>query len=130
MGCIFIMNHLRYAILPLLLISMLLMSSCSIIGRLVGDIDYLPEGEYVGSYESPDGRYTINIFLFNGGATVDYCIRGELIENTDEADVKKNIYWNYHEETAKVEWESDTVVVINGHRLDVSEKETYDWRHN
>ena len=38
----------------------------------------LPDGDFIKAYDSPDQKYTINIYLCNGGATVDFAIRGEL----------------------------------------------------
>ena len=40
---------------------------------------------------------------------------------------KKNIYWNYREETATVQWLDDHTVLINKHKLNV-ETDTYDFR--
>ena len=46
-----------------------------------GKMSNLPQGEFVNSYESPDSNFTINIYLCNGGATTDFAIRGELVDN-------------------------------------------------
>ena len=40
---------------------------------------------------------------------------------------KKNIYWNYREETATVKWLDDHTLMINKHKLNV-ETDTYDFR--
>ncbi len=42
---------------------------------------------------------------------------------------KKNIYWNYREETATVKWLDDHTLMINKHKLNV-ETDTYDFREN
>ena len=85
----------------------------------------LPQGEKLASYSSPSEQYTVVIYLCNGGATVDYSIRGELIDHS--TDIKKNIYWSYHESEAKVEWIDETTVMINNKRLNI-ETDIYDWR--
>ena len=75
------------------------------------------------TYVSPDGTYMVNMYLCNGGATVDFAVRGELVEGEKE----KNIYWEYHKYNAKVEWKDEYTVCINGRILDVR-YDTYDWR--
>ncbi len=79
------------------------------------------------SYPSPASDLAINIYLCNGGATVDYSIRGELVIRQDGNESRKNIYWGYHEEEASVEWLDETTVVINGRTLNVLE-DVYDFR--
>ncbi|WP_432432661.1 DUF5412 family protein [Clostridium swellfunianum] len=41
----------------------------------------------------------------------------------------KNIYWNYHENTANIKWVDDNTVIINSHKLDVL-KDTFDFRRS
>ena len=89
----------------------------------------LPRGEIQKSCASPTGEYTVNLYLCNGGATVDYAIRGEVVYN--KAFIlkrKKDIYWNYHEQTADCIWITDHVVIIYGTELDVR-YDSYDWRY-
>ena len=88
-------------------------------------MENLPEGEFLCSSESPDGTYEIKIYRCNGGATVDYSIRGELIEK--DKFKSKNIYWSYRESDAKVEWVNDYTVIINGKMLNV-QYDKYDFR--
>ena len=90
-----------------------------------GKMSNLPQGEFVNSYESPDSNFTINIYLCNGGATTDFAIRGELVDNHNTT--KKNIYWGYHEEEADVNWIDENTVIINGRTLNVL-KDVYDFR--
>ena len=90
------------------------------------DMERLPTGEYLTEATSPDGTYTLKAYLANGGATTAYSIRGELIFNTKDKK-KKNIYWNYREETAEIEWTDNDRVVINGHTLHVP-KDKFDFR--
>nr|WP_281365867.1 DUF5412 family protein [Paenibacillus frigoriresistens] len=42
----------------------------------------LPKGDFVQSFPSPNNKYTVKIYLVNGGATVDYAIRGEITPTT------------------------------------------------
>lgn len=89
----------------------------------------LPRGEIQKSCASPTGEYTVNLYLCNGGATVDYAIRGEVVYNKGFILTRKrDIYWNYHEETADCTWITDHVVAINETVLDVR-YDSYDWRY-
>ncbi|HDR7794974.1 TPA: DUF5412 domain-containing protein [Bacillus luti] len=87
----------------------------------------LSGGEKLESIHSPDKTYTLHIYRHNGGATTNYAIRGELVENNKKVMNTKNIYWNYREETAAVKWLDDHTVVINKHKLNVK-TDTYDFR--
>ncbi|MCQ6281086.1 DUF5412 domain-containing protein [Bacillus sp. EB600] len=91
-------------------------------------LNYLPKGELIKSVDSPNKQYTLKAYVSSGGATTDFAIRGELNFNKDDKN-PKNIYWNYHEETAKIKWVDNDTVVINGHKLDVPDK-TFDFRQN
>ncbi|RFT66200.1 hypothetical protein D0U04_15600 [Bacillus clarus] len=84
-------------------------------------------GDLIQTVESPDGTYTINAYLANGGATTAFAIRGELIFNKRYVFTKKNIYWNYRENQANIEWKGRDTVIINGHTLHVPE-DTFDFR--
>ncbi len=110
------------AIVLLILIIMLTLTSCS----LLRGMDNLPQGELMETVISPDGTYTINSFLVNGGATVAYCVRCEVVENISGE--KRNIYWEYRCESADIEWIDNTTVQINGRRLNVI-TDSYDWRN-
>ncbi len=118
-------KRIIFTVLPLLVAAALLLTSCDIV---FGSLDSMKTGDYLWSYDSPDGRYTLEIYHGAGGATVDFSIVGVLIDNSTENKDKKNIYYRYHESEATVVWNSDTVVTINGIRLDVSKNETYDGR--
>lgn len=82
------------------------------------DMNRLPTGEYLTEETSPDGTYTVRAYVTNGGATVSYSVRGELVFNKKE-NKTKNIYWRDREETANISWTDSDTVVINGHSLDV-----------
>lgn len=72
-----------------------------------------------------NGNYTISAYLNNGGATADYAVLCSVKNN--QTGREKNIYWNYHCTGAKVEWNSEDTVTINGVKLNVN-KDTYDYR--
>ena len=91
------------------------------------DMDRLPTGEYLTEETSPDGTYTIRAYRNNGGATTSYSIRGELVFNKNNSKTK-NIYWNYREDTAEIEWTDNDTVIINGHTLEVP-NERFDFRN-
>ncbi len=86
----------------------------------------LPKGDLISEVQSPNGTYTIKAYRTNGGSTTSYAIRGEL--NFDKLNKKPvNIYWNYREDKAIIEWIDDDTVMINDHELDVLE-DKYDFR--
>ncbi len=89
----------------------------------------LSGGEKIQSIHSPDKTYTLHIYKHNGGATTSYAIRGELVANNKKFMNKKNIYWNYREDTATVKWLDNHTVMINTHKLNI-ETDTYDFRKN
>lgn len=89
----------------------------------------LSGGEKIQSIHSPDKTYTLHIYRHNGGATTSFAIRGELVTNTKKFMNMKNIYWNYREEDATVQWLDNHTVMINKHKLHV-ETDTYDFRKN
>ncbi|MBR6408107.1 MAG: DUF5412 domain-containing protein [Clostridia bacterium] len=106
----------------ILLVFVLFLCSCGMFG-----MDNLPKGELLASYPSPDEKYTVNIYLTDGGATTDYAVRGEAVEA--ETGKARNIYWQYHEDNADVVWISDDTVEINGIKLNVLTGK-YDYRYD
>ena len=82
-----------------------------------------PETFLIAS-QSPDGKYNLEAYRTEPGATVDFSIRVYLITN----DKKSLIYDAYHEYEAKIVWIDNTTVSINGKTLDISQGEKYDWR--
>lgn len=90
------------------------------------DMNRLPKGELISEVESPSKTYTIKAYLTNGGATTSYGIRGELNFNKSRKR-PKNIYWNYREEEAIIEWINDHTVIINNIILKVP-NERFDFR--
>ena len=91
------------------------------------DMNRLPAGEYLTEETSLDGKYTLKAYVTNGGATVSYAVRGELVFN-QRNNKTKNIYWNYREETANITWTDNDTVVINGYSLEVP-KDKFDFRN-
>lgn len=90
------------------------------------DMNRLPKGELISELKSPNGDYTIKAYVSDGGATTDFSVLGELNYNAMNKKTK-NIYWNYHEDTANIEWVDDDTVIINGHELNVLH-DTFDFR--
>ena len=86
----------------------------------------LPTGELLSEVQSPNGTYTVKAYRTNGGATTAYAMRGELNFN-NSTKRPENIYWNYREEKANIEWINEDTVVINGHELQVPH-ERFDFR--
>ena len=104
----------------MVVVALFVFSSCAAIG-----MKNLPEGELINSVYSPDKSHVINAYLVNGGATVDFSVRCEVREVS--SDDKRNIYWNYHCESAEVEWIDNETVSINSIILNIY-KDSYDWR--
>jgi hypothetical protein len=94
---------------------------------LMYDLDRLPRGEFLTEEISPAGTYSLKAYVTNGGATVSYAVRGELVFN-DKEGKSETIYWNYREETADIIWTDDDTVIINGQTLDVP-GDIFDYRH-
>ena len=75
--------------------------------------------------QSPNGKYTVTAYLNDGGATTGFAVLCTVKDN--ESDKEKNIYWNYHCNSADIKWIDEDTVDINGEVLDV-ETDTYDFR--
>ena len=56
---------------------------------------HIPEGKLITSSVSPNGTYKVNAYRWDGGATTDTAIRGEV--ESLETGQKRNIYWQYNE---------------------------------
>jgi len=92
------------------------------------DMNRLPKGDYLTEETSPKGVYTLKAYVNSGGATTSYTIRGELVFNKRN-NKTKNIYWNYRENNADINWIDNDTVVINGHTLNVP-NDKFDFRNN
>jgi len=77
----------------------------------------LPEGEYISSLDSPDKLHTLKAYRYSGGATMDWSLRVEVVNN--KTDKKLNIYYVYHEKDADMKWVDNRTVIINGIKLDI-----------
>ena len=90
------------------------------------DMNRLPTGEYLTEETSPDGTYTLKTYISVTSLSSN-AVRGELVYNKRNGKTK-NIYWNYPESNAKIEWLDQRTVVINGHTLEIPSGK-YDWRN-
>lgn len=91
------------------------------------DIQRIEGQELIDVVNSPDGKYTISVYLNNGGATTDYAVLCSVKNN--ETEKERNIYWNYHYDEAEVQCNSEDTATINGVKLNVT-KDTYDYRND
>ncbi|MGE6259843.1 DUF5412 family protein [Heyndrickxia sporothermodurans] len=71
--------------------------------------------------QSPDKRYTIKLYLIDGGST-SLGVKGEL---EGPLWFKKTIYRKFRMDHVVVEWNNNYTVSINNHILDLQKGETY-----
>lgn len=98
---------------------------------LVGGLVFLnsifaPSKEFINQTESIDGKYKVETYLIDGGATTDFAVRGYLKINNRLG--KRVIYNDYHIKDAKIIWEDNDTIYINGHKIDLPNGK-YDFRH-
>ncbi|WOV87221.1 DUF5412 family protein [Sporosarcina oncorhynchi] len=86
----------------------------------------LPDGDFLTDERSPSGDYTVKAYVSRSGATVADAVRGEVVYHKKK-DKTKNIYWEYRESEAVIQWLDEHTVSINGVKLDVR-KDIYDFR--
>lgn len=110
----------------IVLLSMFIIGASSVYWKFFS-LQGVPKGELIQEVKSPNGTYTLNAYITNGGATTSFAVRGELIFNKRKIFKTKNIYWNYKESQANIEWKDEDTVIINGRTLQVP-NETYDFR--
>ncbi|MDU4884405.1 MAG: DUF5412 family protein [Clostridium celatum] len=101
-----------------------------ILGLLIGGIIFLkeffsPSKELISTTESIDGKYKVEAYLINGGATVDWAVRCYL--KSDKILGKKLIYNDYHIDSASLIWIDNDTISINGHKIDLPDGK-YDFR--
>ncbi len=89
------------------------------------DIQRIKGQDILEISQSENQKYTVTAFLNNGGDTVDYAVLCQVKDN--ETNKAKNIYWQYHCETANIKWIDDETVSINGVILNVA-TDIYDYR--
>ena len=90
----------------------------------IGDSQINNPETFLMASQSPDGKYNLEAYRTEPGATVDFSVRVYLTTG----DRKTIIYDAYHEYEAKIVWIDNTTVSINGITLDISQGEKYDWR--
>ena len=88
----------------------------------------LPKGKHIYRSSSPSHKYTFDAYLCDGGATTDYAIRGEIIDN--HTGKKRNIYWDYKVNIVESRWITDSSIIINGKKITNVEKDKYDFRNS
>lgn len=69
--------------------------------------------EFLGETVSSDGKYKIEAYLINGGATVDWSVKCYL----REGESKKEIYRDYHINEANMIWIDNDTISINNHNI-------------
>ena len=79
--------------------------------------------ELLGETVSSDGKYKVEAYLINGGATVDWSVKCYL----REGESKKEIYRDYHINEANMVWIDNDTISINNHNIDLPNGK-YDFR--
>ena len=79
--------------------------------------------EFLGETVSSDGKYKIEAYLINGGATVDWSVKCYL----REGESKIEIYRDYHINEANMIWIDNDTISINNHNIDLPNGK-YDFR--
>ena len=79
--------------------------------------------ELLGETVSSDGKYKVEAYLINGGATVDWSVKCYL----REGDIKKEIYRDYHINEGNMIWIDNDTISINNHNIDLPNGK-YDFR--
>ncbi|TFB22884.1 hypothetical protein E3U55_06495 [Filobacillus milosensis] len=77
---------------------------------------------HIDTTDSPDGKYTVDLYLGNGGAATSYWIVGKI---DGPLWTEKQIYYEYRQDQADFEWVNDEVIEINGHQVDLGSGETF-----
>ena len=87
---------------------------------IAGDI----KDEFLESVSSPNGKYRIDVYRTNCGATCSFGILGELCDTKNKC---KEIYRGYKEYNSYVYWIDNENIFINNKTLNVF-KDKYDYR--
>ena len=91
------------------------------------DMDDLPQGKFLYSVMSPDGKNTFSLYLVEI-EDVNTAIRGEIASINDEDKIEKeNIYWQVGEKTAIAGWKDENTITINDREIKLT-GEPYDSR--
>lgn len=111
-------------IILLLLLTALLFCACCISIWNIGRTQENNQETFLLSSQSPDGKYILEAYKTEPGATVDFSIKVYLMKGE-----KKDLIYNaYHEYQAEIIWIDNEIVSINGKTLDLSAGEKHDWR--
>ncbi|PXW91782.1 hypothetical protein DES38_104216 [Streptohalobacillus salinus] len=78
--------------------------------------------EAIVTSQSPGSTYTIEFYTLNGGAASSLSVQGVL---NGPLWFKKNLYHDNNQDSIEVEWQSEHVVSINNHLLDLSKGNTF-----
>lgn len=81
------------------------------------DMTSLPIGIKIQSIDSPNGAYTMNIYLVEGGSISADAIRVEI--ETLETGKRRNIYYSYPENSVAAKWEDNNNIKINDIQLNI-----------
>ncbi|MBO5232065.1 MAG: hypothetical protein J6B88_05515 [Clostridia bacterium] len=91
------------------------------------DMDDLPQGKFLYSVMSPDGKNTFSLYLVEI-EDVNTAIRGEIASINDEDKIEKeNIYWQIGAKTAIAGWKDENTITVNDQELKL-DGEPYDSR--
>ncbi len=90
------------------------------------DMGRLPKDKFLSEVISPGGEYSIKAYVSESSLSAP-AVLGEL-NFISKRKRPKNIYWNYREDHADIEWVDNFTVIINGHKLNVL-KDTFDFRN-
>ena len=66
---------------------------------------------------SPNKKYTLEIYLYSGGATQDWTSIVKMINNYTGK--SRNIYQVYHEKKVEIYWINENIVEINGKKINL-----------
>lgn len=112
----------------LMIAVVVLVAICAIVGiyYAVYTVKNMPSDAdvHLQTASSPGGKYTLEVYRTEAGATVDFAIKVFLKEGNHT----KKIYDAYHECEATIRWLSENTVRINEVTLHLDKGETYDWR--
>lgn len=87
------------------------------------DISDVPNGEFVRSYNSPNGDRELKFYLVETNIGSGVRITQTRYNKTE------NIFWQINENDVNLYWQSNDFVVINGIILDLSKGDTFDSRY-
>lgn len=76
--------------------------------------------EYIKTIHSPNGKYTIDLYLWDQGATSTFGVMGERVQF--------GLKIQKRTEEVNVEWESNDIVSINNHILNLDKCDTFSYQ--